>query len=80
MPKPVHTRSDDANINLLEYVYKDEDSFTSSGKLKSGAYVMGRIHYLTTLKKGVSLRDICKVAGEELYYDWIDKNVYPKKQ
>ena len=79
MPKPVHTRSDDANINLLEYVYKDEDSFTSSGKLKSGAYVMGRIHYLTTLKKGVSLRDICKVAGEELYYDWIDKNVYPKK-
>ena len=73
------TRSADSNLNLLDYEYKEIETFQSTGKLKTGAYILGRIYHCSTKKGPWTLEDHCKHIGEELYYDWIDKNIYPKK-
>ena len=54
--------------------YNEVDSFTRSGKLKSGAYLIGRM--LSLVSPNLSKKDASKIVAEEVSADWIEKNVY----
>ena len=76
------TRSGDIVKYINDQEYREESEFTPGTKLKSGAFVIGRLLFLTKPEKGkeqLSTEDCVKIVAEEIHLDWIQKNVYPLK-
>ena len=77
----METRKSDVIKNILDSSYREIEKFRSTPKLKSGAYIIGRLLYLTKKqknKKHLSKKDAANLVAKELENDWIGKNVYPK--
>ena len=69
------SQSKDIKKSFCGEKYDPVDNFTPSGKLKSGAYLIGRMISLVSIN--LSKKEASQIVAEELSNDWINKNVYP---
>ena len=71
----MESRSKVANKTFCGEKYDKGDEFKPSGKLKSGAYLIGRM--ISLVSTSLPKKDASRIVAQELSNDWIQKNVYP---